>query len=155
MLRRRAVTEGHADQLDSAGDGVRTIVRHCYHRLAILIPVLDIVDRVTQCTGGAFLDRFDNVLDTRGIGVDPRVPAKPEYRLQAVRAEAGMSTDSTVVVNGDAPARIVHTVIPSVVSDCLIREPVRSVCSVTERLVPGAAAAAQRHALNSRRSEER
>src|SRR3989442_4782641 len=48
MLFRCALAEGHAEQLDAAGDRVRPVVGHGDRRLALLVAVLDVFDRVAQ-----------------------------------------------------------------------------------------------------------
>src|SRR5439155_25269802 len=104
VLFRCALAEGHAEQLYPAGDRVGPVVGHRDRRLALLVAVLDAVDRVAQRTRGAFPDRLDDLLGARAIGVDPGLRAQPEDRFQAVGAEAGVGADAAVVVDGDAPA---------------------------------------------------
>src|SRR2546425_8541707 len=102
MLFRCALAEGHAEQLDAAGDRVRPVVGHRDRGLALLVAVLDVFDRVAQRTRRAFLDRLDDLFGARAIGIDPGLRVHPEYRLQAVGAEGGVGADAAVVVDGDA-----------------------------------------------------
>src|SRR5207245_11217380 len=87
---RCALAEGHAEQLDPAGDRVGPVVGHRDRRLAFLVAVLDVLYRVAQRTRGAFLDRLDDLLVARAIGVDPGLRAHPEARFRAVAADTGV-----------------------------------------------------------------
>src|SRR5947208_10011032 len=146
VLFRCALAEGYADQLYPAGNRVGPVVGHRDRRLAFLVAVLDVLYRVAQRTRRAFLDRLDDLLGARAIGVDPGLCAHPEDRLQAVGAEAGVGADAAIVVDGDALAGVALPAVRRRVPAPLILEPDQAVRAVAERLVPGAAAAAQRHA---------
>src|SRR5438552_17255508 len=92
VLFRRAFAEGHTEQLDPAGDRVGPVVGHCDRRLAFLVAVLSLADRVAQRTRWAFLDRLDDLLGDRAIGVDLGLRAHPESGSQAVVGVAGSGT---------------------------------------------------------------
>src|SRR5258708_24971144 len=138
--------QGHADQLDPAGDRVRPVVHPRDRGVALLVAVLDAGDRVAQRPRRAFLDRLDDFFGARPIGNDPGLRAHPEDRLQAVGAEAGVGADAAVVVDRDALAGVALAAIWSRVRAPLVLEPDQAVRPVAERLVPRAPAAAQRDA---------
>lgn len=149
MLLRCTLAECPPDQLDSACDRVGAVVGYRHHRLAILIAVFDVVDRIAQCTGRAFLYCFNDLFCTCAIRVNPRLLVHPEHRSKTIGAEARVGTNATVVVNSDALANVTDTVILGIVSDPLIGEPVGSVRSVAERLVLGTTTAAEGYSSNS------
>src|SRR5713226_2480183 len=148
VLPGRVLAELHAEELDTALHGVRTVIGDGNARLTIAVAVLDAIDRIAERSGRALLDGGDDLLDACAIRIDPRLLAEPEDRLQAVGADAGVRADVAVVVDRDAPSRIRIAAIPAAVGDLAVLEADRAVAAVAERLILRAAAAAQGHAAH-------
>ena len=149
VLLRCTLAKCHPHQLNSTCDRVGTIVGYRHHRLAVLISVFDVLDRIAQCTGRAFLDCFNNFFSTCAIRINPRLLVHPKHRFKTIGAEPRVATDSTVVVNGDTLANVTDTPVLGVVCGPLVGEPVGSVGSVAERLAVGTATAAEGYPSNS------
>jgi hypothetical protein len=113
-------------------------------RLAILVALLDAVDRVAERARWALLHGGDDLLHRCAVRVDPRLLLHAEDRLQAVRAEPGVRAQGAVVVDGDLPARVARAVIVAGIGELAIAEPIPRVRAVAERLVLRAAATAER-----------
>src|ERR1700716_3645731 len=97
VLGRCTLAEFHPYQLDAAGDRVRPVVGYGDERRPLARLRLHAIDRVAERPRRTFLDRRDDLAHLGAVRVDPRFLTKPEHRLQAVGAVAGMGAKGAIV----------------------------------------------------------
>jgi len=79
MLLRYILAKCYGDQFDPTCNCIGAIVRYSYHRLAILITVFDVIDRIAERAGRALLYCFNDRFCTCSIWVNPRLLIHPEH----------------------------------------------------------------------------
>src|SRR3954470_357561 len=142
VLARSAVAELHAHELDAARHGVGAVAGHQHLRRPRGRRRFLAVDCIAQRAGGAFVNRGDDLIDRRAVGINPRLGARAEYFLQPIRAKTGMRADRAFIEDGDAPAAIALAPVVRAVRRPAVGKANRAVRAIAEGLVLRAAATA-------------
>ena len=138
---------------DGAGDAVRPVLRDLDRRRPFLIDLLAYLvaaEREAERTRGTRTDSRDEVVHATAARRDKRFLIGSERRTQAVRAEAGVGADASVVEDRDLLTDVRVTPIGSAIRILLDREADFVMAPVAVRLELRGAAAAERH-LRKRR----
>ena len=145
MLERCFFSARFVVESDPAHNPIGTVLREANTRIAILVSVLNILYRITQCARRTLLDSLDYLLDTGTVGVDPWFDTHLPYCGESVGAKTAMRADAAVVVDRDLLTHVVFAVIPLPLGRFGGIESDLDVCAVAVGHAFGLAASTERH----------